>query len=955
MAPLKLNPAVPDGTPHRYEDKAKERLFLEHYSWLEQCALNITHGQREHAQDLVHDVFLQFLDSDLDLAMIGDLRGYLNGILRNLHLLQLRRTTRHPVQSLSLLDHDSAMVSLRVGNSADRLQSADLLVRACDFACYRKEATLTASILILRFFHGYYPGEICLLLDAGRKVVDKSIERGRVETKEYLATPYALPNFDKSSHKMVCAATSTAFLRLLRERIFDSCTTDCSVLADHPDELGVKELAHLVSCCDCLDRRSRKVGLGYVAERMADDISDRDDGHSQGGKAGGGKLLPLRPRRKPSKRAILRQLYARRRERFEHRPKEISLAFDGQLHATLLINAPANTLNLSLDNKEVPNFIAVLSEQEFHFLLLGRSELMSSEQHVHRLMLSDDRFLEITVTPETLGPSIQVVYEDPHFSAASNEAVEEEIGTLKAPAEDRILTFPSERGAFAGISDPGWWRAPFDRLRSFVPDMNLLLASAIVLGTASVICLVFWMRGQRFLTASELLNNAQKSEHAIAAANRPGVIYQKVSIRTPRRSVGRTIYRDEQGIRHPRRQKLSPEDEQLKDQLAAGGVDWDAPLSAVDYAAWRQRSGATRDEVTRSGQHLLTLTTTPLLRSQILKETLTVRDSDFHAVNRTVELRDSGTIEIAELNYDVLPWGAVNPDWFEPLTTTSGKVSRDVHPSLLPRVHPLLTGLELDEAELETRLVLNRLHADTSERLQIVRDPNGILVKGIVETEARKQEIEKQLIKLSHVTPAIFTFEETERWPSAETNATSVAQNSVVAEPSPLERFLLKRGESQAEVSETYKGFFGASVTVNQNSKSMVELLRRFGSGVQLTAAAQSALEQLIRQDESGIDAALQEQLTLIRAMEIGGNGAVPETPSAAPADALQAAATRNVALSNELITSGNAQSRSAETIVSELSASIAQIQSILAHLPRQQRPQRDSLSSALPTPTPQR
>jgi hypothetical protein len=62
----------------------------------------------------VHDVFPQFLDKDLDIASIADVRGYLNGILRNLHLLQLRRATRHQAQRLSLFDHDSALIGPRV-------------------------------------------------------------------------------------------------------------------------------------------------------------------------------------------------------------------------------------------------------------------------------------------------------------------------------------------------------------------------------------------------------------------------------------------------------------------------------------------------------------------------------------------------------------------------------------------------------------------------------------------------------------------------------------------------------------------------------------------------------------------------------------------------------------------------------------------------------------------------
>ena len=68
MTLLNFKLVIPDGTPCRHEDAAKEKMFLECYSWLVECALNITHGQRERAEDLVHDVFVRFLDRDLLLS-----------------------------------------------------------------------------------------------------------------------------------------------------------------------------------------------------------------------------------------------------------------------------------------------------------------------------------------------------------------------------------------------------------------------------------------------------------------------------------------------------------------------------------------------------------------------------------------------------------------------------------------------------------------------------------------------------------------------------------------------------------------------------------------------------------------------------------------------------------------------------------------------------------------------
>ena len=927
-----LKPTIPDGAARRREDSSREKMFLEHYSWLRECALNITHGQRERSEDLVHDVFIQFLDKDV--ASVEDVRGYLNGILRNLHLLQLRRATRHPAQPLSLFDHDSAQIGLRVWTSIEQLQCADLLVRACDFACHRKETSLATSVLILRYFHGYYPGEICLLLRAQRKVIYRLVDRGRIETKEYMESPYALPGCEGAERKTArCVSSQNAFLRRLRERIFNSCTTDCAILLDDRQKLGVKELAHLVSCRPCLERYSRKIGLADVAERMADDISDRDDGRPGGGTAGGGKILPLRSGRKPSRRALLHQMHSRRRERFEHRPKEISLAFDGQPRATLVVNAPTNTLHLSLDSKEVPNSIAVLSEQEFHFLILDHDELSCPERRVYRLNLSDERFLEVTVTPGTLGPSIQVVYEDPLVLTLASSLDHQELHTI--PAEEPILSFPPR---FAEAAYGAAWRTAWrDKLGSLVPAMNPFLASAMVLGGATLLCLILWLRSGSSLSAGELLDHAQKSDHAATTVNRPGVIYEKVAIRTRRRTFERTIYRDAQGIRHPRRQHLAPEDEQLKDKLASAGVNWDAPLSAVDFAEWRHRSGPTRDNVKRSGQHLVTLTTAPLAENAVLQETLTVRDTDFQGVARTVELRDSDTVEIAQLNYDVLPWAAVNQDWFEPLPNQAVTDAPGTLSALPVRGPRMLSALELDEAELETRIALHQLDADAGERIHLARASDGIEVKGVVDTDARKQTLISRLSQLRHVRASFLSVEELSNRPQS-VSPLSAGQPlhvySVEAQASPLDQYLRDKKLPVDQLASISQGLLDGGLRIQQAEVHFSELQPRFQGAGQLPVNLQDQLATLsltyIKTIEFGLDANGQ---TLQSLGLDGPDTAVIPSESNASEENLDQLIRKYQGLCQELIAGGTGQSRSASEIAADLTAASARIRLNLAHL----------------------
>jgi len=69
-----------------------EELFLERYGRLRACALQLTENDREQAEDLVHDTYVQFTLARPDLNAIGNLNGYLYTMMRNLHVSQLRRS-----------------------------------------------------------------------------------------------------------------------------------------------------------------------------------------------------------------------------------------------------------------------------------------------------------------------------------------------------------------------------------------------------------------------------------------------------------------------------------------------------------------------------------------------------------------------------------------------------------------------------------------------------------------------------------------------------------------------------------------------------------------------------------------------------------------------------------------------------------------------------------------------
>ena len=68
---------------------AQEEVFLARYGKLCAWALQLTEHDRERAEDLVHDAYIQFTFAQPDLDAISNLNGYLYSLLRNLHLSQL--------------------------------------------------------------------------------------------------------------------------------------------------------------------------------------------------------------------------------------------------------------------------------------------------------------------------------------------------------------------------------------------------------------------------------------------------------------------------------------------------------------------------------------------------------------------------------------------------------------------------------------------------------------------------------------------------------------------------------------------------------------------------------------------------------------------------------------------------------------------------------------------------
>jgi hypothetical protein len=458
-------------------------------------------------------------------------------------------------------------------------------------------------------------------------------------------------------------------------------------------------------------------------------------------------------------------------------------------------------------------------------------------------------------------------------------------------------------------------------LRSHLPSsMNPVLASIVVVTLASITLFVIWQHAATLLSASDLLGKAMANEHASAESAQPGVVYQKLSIQRGSHSMERTVYRDLQRKRVAKKQHLDEAAAAMKQALEAGDVSWDEPLSAIDYNRWRQNQRSATDYVKQAGDGLVSVVTS-LKNGPILKESLTMRTSDFHPVRRTIEIRSQDTLEIAELSYTELKWNEANEALWEPFSPLSHEENESV--VRLP-IRNLLSNEQLDVAELEARLVLNKLNADATEQIELKRSRNAVHVEGIVDTTERQLVLSAELRQVAHVVPSILSLEELSARRSVEPDTASIRESEVAAQSAPLEEFFREKSRSAEEIGRVSSQLLSLSLEIQREGNALTELNRRFHRDDGLDSSGHSALSQLLANHSSVLRTALHSEMEILYSLSlVSEQSAEDELTITLTSTGLIEQSTRNVSLCRELISSSNSLPRTAQSIASEMAKTL--------------------------------
>jgi hypothetical protein len=359
-----------------------------------------------------------------------------------------------------------------------------------------------------------------------------------------------------------------------------------------------------------------------------------------------------------------------------------------------------------------------------------------------------------------------------------------------------------------------------------------------------------FLRAERPVSAQELLRRTAQAETLSLGRVGEPVVYRKLLVKRvgsgatvvweswsdAQRKQFRQRVADEQGLRflRPNEKETPAVIAELEQIFRANRFDPQRLLSAAAFAEWRQAIRTKAETVAASGDELklATVVAPPYAVNAITEAALTVRKSDWHAV--ALELRVQGekeqlAYELSETAYEVLPLQALTVFADLPPAPTPAP-----SPSVAPKVSPPPTvaaaspipaiaapsRAALQAAEVAALYALHHAQADLGEQIEvIVEEGRQVVVRGLVRTSERKEELTQSLRRFALVSPQLLTIEEAVRQtqratnpPAANETAFSASENIVAggqpaAAVNPFQQRLIeffggRKGMSDAERQE---------------------------------------------------------------------------------------------------------------------------------------------------------
>jgi RNA polymerase sigma factor (sigma-70 family) len=743
--------------------KSHEELFLDHYSSLVERALQITRKRRDEANDLVHDLYVLLIRTrpDIDISDDDRVRGYLYTMLRNLSVSKARRAGLDALSSLLIVDYESVEYGLACVDRSRLILVRSDLARVCEYACIRRDTSRSASVLILRFFFGYYPSEIARILQVTRVAIEKHLQAAREEARVYLERPgmlrfmgQSIPLPPKSSSFL--PDDPIALVAELRSRIQSGvkgeCLAEIAIEERYVQEcpgIGIAELAHVVSCARCLELTNGALGLPTLADRFPTDTIHRD---------GDGNDPPNPPASGPDPAVLEKKL----RQAYEHLPLKLQIAVDGEILAAQRVSSNRNELQVKLEPLARPTFLEVLSEQGIRLAYLQIEEpLVDPQPYVATTELSDGRFVELKFGLAGGVPVISVFYYDP-LQEEIRAAQPSPVVTARNGEEASSRPHPSILSRII--------RAIRRILHSCFPDLNSLWPLGMVTALTGMLAvgLCLWTKKETpaMPGAASLLAQSRQTEEAQIAGG--GAIHATFALETRSRD-GKLL--DTQKVDSWR--SLKPHRSALRlidgDGRIVAGRWSDASGKTTTYAKGRGlQSGdkppaaiVDRNNVwemvpgAEAFSALAVVGEQPTLRrvndgydfeyekgqirrnSGTVEASLVLDGSTLRPVSETVSVQTGSDIReyrFQRLTYEVVPGNEERDSDFAPDATLASLHSS---PTVLPNV-----GNRTAQLALQAFQLLSNLGPDVESVVDLDRLPDGsVQISGVLPTKEGKAAI----------------------------------------------------------------------------------------------------------------------------------------------------------------------------------------------------------------------
>jgi RNA polymerase sigma factor (sigma-70 family) len=941
--------------PNKRFEQTLESMFAAKYSWVLRWALHFTQNDRAAAEDLVQETFVRILLLKDSLRDLDNIEPLLYTHLRYAHLTERRRGRHHAFQSLASVDFDTLSISLRTTATFDQIEVQNELRKILVFLLWRRRAAKFANMFLLRFFHELSHEEIAAVCLVSRHAVDLGLARARNELKAYLANPQQTHVLGRGNvpecKAQNTAVTSDKFATDMMLEIFGGCAGGClndrqleqlyRVLNLRPVENDL--LSHFVSCKICLDRVTRICG------------STPPSGPGSGISRGLALLATKQTAARGEKKALARIFEhgkRRMRETFNHHPSDLVIAVNGEVVAVRDISSQRAVLKVESHAAAALELVEIFSEQGIllSMLPIATHPPFSPPEVRSDVELSGGRMLSLCIRFTCDGALIEAIYLDPNFATDDLPVFDDAPADHPDVADIPALCLPDPDSVQAAKTRAGQplLRRLIDSIGKAKTSLRTLVALPVALAIIALVFLIA-IHFRTRITADNLLRDAMLTESRLRAAYGSGAVHQRIEIRAAGHTIHREVYRDLDGRRHSKVHALDPDEQLLRAKLAEAQVDWNDPLSVANFDLWQVRVAERNHDVSRVGPGLLTVSATAS-SGPVLRQTVTIRLSDLHTVARSVLFRDQQDIELAELSYEVVPWGPDSEGWFDPVSVRRNlPARRRLNPSFSAPAPPVSDD-QLDEAELGVLVAMQELHGDT-ERLQVSRTPQGIVVNGIVESDSRKSTISSRLSIIPYVLATIWSYRDFESKSNTERGPTTVKAISVAAQDSPLDRYCQAQHLARDSCRQAAHQILNSSATLVRESRCLRDLEAEFPPSRALSPGARGLLNELTALHMQHMLAAIHDQedsLPVLGAVNRSGV-ASPDSPAPELVDLVQ----HNLMLATELVYAENERGRDATLILQDLTTSAWELRAAASHNSRSATNHPDASPSVL-APQPQ-